>query len=622
MKQSQIRWIFDPLPASQTRRGGDPAEHAFQHDIDTFVREVIQNANDQAVTQPQVIFRLRDIHGKGLAKFLNAMDWPTLSSHLGSVAHKHLGLQGFLKELDRSSCMRILVIEDRNTIGLEGDELHGESHFRALCKDTLYSHKQAELGAGGSYGLGKSVLWSFSGLSTVLFNSVLRNKPRGRLPPRLIGRAELPSHAVPENGRRWFTGSGWFGQASGTGVYDEHAESLWGPQAAERAKALYLSRDGHSGTSILILGFRDPTADEKQELGQLATAIRRAALRFFWPAMHMDGKSLQVLVGVDDDDADVANIDVYPELGAFVQCYTRRAQPSSRLDEPGDIVTKEIELEIPARRDARTKKKQRCKLELSVRIPLDEECGEDTGHVAMFRGAGMVLKYWNRRNMAIEMPAFHATLACGLARDPGNSTGADRALEDFLRAAEPPGHDQWLVTPRLSETYESGSKTALLALHARVNQALRDLLTAKPRQGQQGPERLRKLFPIGPRGGKGSAPSAFHFSELHARLVDGRWQFSGEIQPTDAGSPWQAVIELRELGDDGGTVEIIAVERVKVSTRGVVSRIHDGKVELSAPARVPSAAFSGTSVALGKGRAWQGELSLEVTGSVSSGEAP
>ena len=54
----------------------------------------------------------------------------------------------------------------------------GESHFRALCKDVLFSHKRSE-SAGGSYGLGKSVLWTFSGLTTVIFNSVPKDVPKG-----------------------------------------------------------------------------------------------------------------------------------------------------------------------------------------------------------------------------------------------------------------------------------------------------------------------------------------------------------------------------------------------------------------------------------------------------------
>ena len=39
---AKVRWVFDPLPASGARRGGDPSEHAFRHDLETFVREVEQ----------------------------------------------------------------------------------------------------------------------------------------------------------------------------------------------------------------------------------------------------------------------------------------------------------------------------------------------------------------------------------------------------------------------------------------------------------------------------------------------------------------------------------------------------------------------------------------------------
>lgn len=619
MKGSKVHWVFDPLPPSHSRRGGDPAEHAFPHHIDTFVREVVQNANDQAAGAPRVIFRLRDIAGEDLAHFLEAAGWRTLQPHLAAAAKTRRSLENFLEELESSACMRILVIEDRNTIGLEGDELDGDSHFRALCKDTLYSHKQNELSAGGSYGLGKSVLWSFSSISTVFFNSVLRQNPGNRRSPRFIGRTELPSHG--NLGRKQsggYTGSGWFGEVHGDGGRATHAESLWGKRAAAQAKALYLSRGADSGTSILILGFREPAADVDQDLDRLADSIRQAAVRFFWPAMHMGDESLQVMVDIDGNAEPVFAED--PEFRAFAQCYAQRAHASSRLDEPGDIVSREIDLDIPARRDSARKSVLRCRLTLTVRMPTEDEHGAYLGHVAMFRGPGMVVKYWDRKNVAIGVPAFHATLACGLARNPENPTEADQALEQFLRAAEPPGHDEWKSTPRLREDYEQGAAGALNALKHKVNEALRDLLAPRPRQGQQGPDRLRKLFPIGPRGGKGSEPSAFQFSGLRAMLVDGRWQFSGEVQPKVTGHPWRAVIGLQELGEDGRAVEAIAIGDISVLTKHIDIAIHDGKAELNAPATASSVAFSGMSVTLEASRGWQGELSLEVTGSVSSGD--
>jgi hypothetical protein len=68
-----------------------------------------------------------------------------------------------------SDCMTGLWIEDRGTTGLVGDE-QGSGNFAALCRDRLFSEKQrAE--SGGSFGLGKAVLWRFSLLSTVATQS-------------------------------------------------------------------------------------------------------------------------------------------------------------------------------------------------------------------------------------------------------------------------------------------------------------------------------------------------------------------------------------------------------------------------------------------------------------------
>lgn len=49
MTRVSVGWLFDGLPPSGARRGGDPSEYVFRHDIESFVREVVQNANDQAL---------------------------------------------------------------------------------------------------------------------------------------------------------------------------------------------------------------------------------------------------------------------------------------------------------------------------------------------------------------------------------------------------------------------------------------------------------------------------------------------------------------------------------------------------------------------------------------------
>ena len=256
-------WIFDVLPPSGARRGGDPAEHAFARNLDTFVREVVQNANDQRVGEaaPEVHFQFSDLRGSQLQEFLDHLSWRTIEPHFRAAGATHGGraVGRFLQEMEHSGRLLLLTIEDRHTVGLTGEEAGEDSHFRALCKDTLYSHKRNEA-AGGSYGLGKSVLWAFSGLQTVLFNSVLHEHPPGCKSPRLIGRAELPSHHVKRKG---FTGSGWFGHPVDV-AGGRRAESLWHLRAALEARDLFLAREENtSGTSIVLVGFRDPASDDE-----------------------------------------------------------------------------------------------------------------------------------------------------------------------------------------------------------------------------------------------------------------------------------------------------------------------------------------------------------------------
>ncbi|MBC8072621.1 MAG: hypothetical protein IAG13_30145, partial [Deltaproteobacteria bacterium] len=252
-------WIFDELPPSGARRGDDPAQHAFRPDLATFVREVIQNANDQALAAPTVSFTARVLQGDALEHFTRAIAWDDLTAHLRATADTRTGARigRMLADIQRTQRLPVLCVEDRSTVGLTGDEDDPQSHFRALCKDTLFSHKR-EASAGGSYGLGKSVLWAFSGLRTVLFASRLADDPPGHRSPRLIGRAELPSHRIESTS---YVGSGWLGASVRLPDGRTRAESVWDTAAARMIEALGIPRDAASGTSILVVGVRDPTED-------------------------------------------------------------------------------------------------------------------------------------------------------------------------------------------------------------------------------------------------------------------------------------------------------------------------------------------------------------------------
>jgi hypothetical protein len=611
-----VHWVFDELPPSGARRGGDPSEHAFKHDVETLVREVVQNANDQALGFPALSFRVRELRAEALGRFLDAIDWHTLSPHLRAAAAARGGrsLAAYLRALDTSGRLLLLQIEDRNTVGLTGDESEGDSHFRALCKDTLYSHKQSEA-AGGSYGLGKSVLWSFSGLSTVLFNSVLFEDPDGCISPRLIGRAELPSH--PINGGRgtpgWYTGSGWFGRVGEADGGGERAESVWGTQAALLAGALHLDRPARSGTSILIVGFRDPASDADDGIEPLGQRIRQAATRYFWPAMSMETRRLRIGIAHESDEK-VIIADEDELIAPFLECYRRRAEAADDLSQPGDLALRRITFDLPDEREdsgGAGGSSGGGEIDLLVRLCDEGSAHPLSGHVAMFRGPGMVVRYWDRSALALGMRPFHAVLACGEARNPLAPSDGDRRVERFLRAAEPPGHDDWESTPALKQQYKRGYARALSRLKDQVTEALRALLIARPSVGSRGPDRLQRRFPIGARGGRGGEPSAFHFTRLVARFEAARWHFAGAIRAEHGGQAWRAELSLHELGETGDLLERIAIDRLELGGLRARVQLEAGSARLDVPAELEELTFSGYSV-LRSGEE-SSELGLEIT---------
>lgn len=604
-------WVFDALPPSRARRGGDPSSHAFRQDVSTFVREVIQNANDQALDDSgvQVHFRFIELAGAKLAAFKRAIAWRSLEPHLRAASETRGGrnLEQFLDEVDERKQLLLLRVEDRGTVGLTGDELSGDSHFRALCKDTLYSHKRIE-GAGGSYGLGKSVLWAFSGLSTVLFNSNLSEEIAGQRSPRLIGRTELPSHEVAGRTEALYGGAGWFGRR----VEDAgatRAESVWGERAEELASKLHLERGDDSGTSLLIVGFRDPTTDDNASAEELAAEIRRAAERDFWPALTMPGRPLAVWVVATS--AHILSEKHLDSVRPFIECYRQRNSTQTSLETPGDVVVRDIPVNIPGRRDGTPPTQGHVKL--CVRLADEQASDVLLGHVAMFRRPGMVVRYWNRRNVALGARPFHAVLACGEARAPGQESTQDAAVERFLRAAEPPGHDVWQTTAALKAEYKQGYKKAIDQLHARVGDALRELVVSRPKQGAAGPDLLRKRFPIGNKGSDGSEPSAFHFSGVNARFSEGRWHFEGTIRSAVGADRWRCTVALRELDEDGGPVTPVAIAHLKTSN-DAASMALDGVARIEAVPGAQAISFSGYSDEVPLSGPSRGELGLELVG--------
>lgn len=605
------RWVFDASPPSGQRRGGDPSEYAFNHTLDSFVREALQNANDQSLphgsARAEVRLDLDQLTGSDLENFLTALDWNVLLRHLRGAADvttisKFRSFADATRKRDR---LVLLRIEDRHTSGLVGDEDTGESNFRALCRDSLLSHKQSD-GAGGSYGLGKSVYWAFSEFSTVLFHSCLHDA--GPRQHRLLGRIELPSHLV---GKAAFMGPGWFGRCERVPGGDR-AASLWDEQALDMAQRLHMARPPRiTGTTILVVGFRDPTVDDQEEgdIADLLTRIRQSAARFFWPAMNF-ARPLRILVGGEP-------VAESREVSDFVATWNQRSRAGIRLEKPGDVAVRQIPLPLPRRRnDKHSPESGHCDLLVRLADPSPQDPSNLDSTLAAFRGPGMVVKY-HIVDPAGTLPRFHAILACGEGRDPETKTPGDHAIETFLRTCEPPGHDEWRTTPRLKDDYLKGGGVAVNKLLDEACKAIRELLVAPTTDAQRGPELLQRRYPLGSVGDPTSAPSAspFNFSDLDAQFIDGCWRFSGIVEPVIRGHAWTATITLKMLGDDNGEADRLKIADFALRDRkgGKFEHTADGSVRISAARSVNELAFTGESERLPGGDQLC-ELGLEISG--------
>ena len=599
-------WIFDPTPASGARDGGDVAEHAFTPSIDALVRETLQNASDQRVdpnTRVEVTMRIVTLD----ADALDALGRTELLPHLEAAAAARNGRFTRAVSALESGTMQALIIEDRHTTGLNGPEV-GDGNFGALCRDKLFSNK-SDNRAGGSYGLGKAVLWRFSQASTVAFCSWLSEPTDEQTSPRFIARCTLPWHETAD-GDAW-SGGGWLGAPVTVG-HGKRAESLWAADAEAMVDALGVTRPapGVTGTSIVVLGFEDPT-DDDATTAQLGEALLVAAHASFWPAMA-DGR-LAVRVFVDDDEVELDSTTADKQLVCarvgreLLQAYRDRTD-GDELNGPGDVIVVPIETTVPARRDGLSHRAT-CHVDLVLRLVDDK--APCRGEATVFRGPGMRIERLRPGALSLSARPWQALVVAGTARRDADPS--DPILEDFLRESEPPAHDRWTVTARLRETYARGYKKALDTLRDGISNAIKRGVAATQVDGDEGPNALAKLFPVPGGGGGGRGPSVFHFADLTAHVQGAAWHARGTVRPNvplRMGWSVRVAVQLKEDGGRGAGLPVAT----GTSTDGVYA-VDEGCLVIEADPGVEALNFELTTDTTVDGeRVSEATIDLVVTG--------
>ena len=574
-------WIFDPAAPSGARSGGNAAEYSFEGQIDTLVREVVQNSMDAVLDKQKAVrvrFRLVELSGPARKNFLDGMGWTSLVDNLVAVPKSRGGLavNAAVEKITSEKKIRILVIEDRNTKGLEGGEQResdgAPNSFRSLVYDELYSDK-ADGGAGGSFGLGKSVLWAFSGIETVLFSSVLATPPPSKSGMRLIGRAALPFHTTKEDGM--CTGNGWFGIGHEPHTQTRRAESVWGEEAEELArKCGFLRSVDDLGLSAVIVGFAEPGGDDRA-LQELASLIKDAAMESFWPAMVRS--KLEVEVRVETN----GKIEIKHELNPFNEgpylpvVQLLRDYDDGKLDiqeelQPGESGYELVDLELPKCTEEPTHSAEIAQAVVLVRVLREDECHDVTrDRVFKFRAPGMIVRSDSKSNLSITAQPYVAAVLAGRA---GGSEDLHIHAESFLRAAEPPAHDQWThATRKIKQNYQTHGVSAKLKKFSQaIGKAIRGMVTQPQEKGGALPPSILKHLRFGSHGGGGN-PRFVSVTRPYARPEDGTWMFGARCRKVkEDGDPWQVTVQLKVCVDGGTADDLHAI--AELSGTGAVGR--------------------------------------------------
>lgn len=594
-------WKFSRSSTDEGQSGGNPSEYAFDHDLTDFVRETLQNSNDagQDIDETtEVNYKLRELSGDELDSFLSEIQWDsgttsdTLGEHVDRVAgtsadstlsHVLDEVRGEGGEMGR---LLVVTVEDRNTHGLYGAE-GKDGPYSALVLDELITQKEGGSGSGGSYGLGKAVLWSWSGLKTVFFSSY-PDRTEDDTPPRLIGRTQLPSHESDSDAYR-FEGGGFFGDvdssSSMTAVSSDGDEvvykwgdgggrpySVWGQEAADLASALGMERDSSTtGTSVSILGFCEPGGNRQADPEEIAAQIAEEASMWFWPAM-LQGE-LEVTVETRDDQIDV-EADRCDAVRPFIKCVQKRHETRDILDQPGDVGLRTPTFEIEDKSASEDPETEDGPIGVYARLANPDYSGGLANHVALIRGAGMVVKYYNRNRIVYGGRTFHGVVLAGKARswtdDP--PTSADEDIDDYLKAAEPPRHNDWEYTKNLKSKYEHVTGGTIKGLQRTIiTDAIKELVRQTREEGRLVAGRLanRLNIPDGrseggdgePENGGGGARVFEGTSDIEFSVSEDRWQFSGFAHViADEWEAWEVEIKLRQIDEENHSVGTVPIE--------------------------------------------------------------
>ena len=264
---------FFPPGENHDRIGfNDSGIEQFKRDrVESLVRECVQNSTDAwdlGSSPVKVTFTLHKLNtadfswAKKLVKHFQCCIKTLKDEPAKKQDPKAIKFFEHALKLIKSKTLSVLVISDECTSGVEGK--HGErtSAWSTLVRARGSSSKNS-VGAGGSFGIGKSAPFACSPLRTIIYSTKSKDGVA------MFGKSILISHEDPEKKNNELYGVGYLGVK-----HDGRIHSIRNPNDVPR----FLARS-KKGTDIAVLGFEDEEWSDK---------IRMACVKHFWPALNIN----------------------------------------------------------------------------------------------------------------------------------------------------------------------------------------------------------------------------------------------------------------------------------------------------------------------------------------------
>ena len=573
-----MKWIFN----RELDAGDMQGEAAFSQELNrqrgdlgketsVFVRETISNCADQKVEDNldpiEAYIDVITLSGASKKEFLEELDWDNLKGHLKStVTHanskpSHSEINKGINILkDHRQKIKLVRVSDYNSVGLVGDDDDVTSNFCLFAKsDFLTGDDQ---GRQGSFGLGKGVLWHRSLINTVLMSSTVNHN--GEIQTRSFGKTTLPSHTYMQpdamndnpNGR-WF-GAGYFGIRN----QDRYrSDSVFGLDSTVMKK-LFLERDDErTGTTVISVAF------ESDQDANLITALEDDVRKWFWPAISQDRPKIVIAVREFNNHDIVGTphiIKINENYQPFADCLNKEKNASTLIDE-GDIVSKEVEFDVPGRNTSDFD-------QASIQNLLDEDITGFKGKIEIkalrtnqehtkinnlvyLRDNLTVVQY--KKISSNSVGGFISVCKAGKAR--GNSI-RDEKFHDFLRLAEPALHNNWKYKFKLQKMYQfdnAAAKTRLDELDGLITKTAQDFVNKELEVSEDNLSLLSQKFNFG-KGGIGVKDKQLDYQKISHGTLNKKVFIEVEVKNLrDDLSAWKSKIDFKIIGINGNDNNLI-----------------------------------------------------------------